>query len=235
MRSAECFRKMAHESYYTLLAGLPALPRFDRAERLPISRERLHQRLGMLTRKDAWLLERSAPFLTWQKDAPDVTDREMVIRFNRLVKHITGSALNSLIDFAVDQRTIMAALRRRHRGVIPPTSEELWGLGRYVRHIERNWETPYFKLAAVYPWLTQAKQHLEAGEVLALDLLLKNVLWDHLDRTAPSYHFNFPAVISYLMKWDILAQWITHNEGKAKERFEGLVKEIIDGQPQLFH
>lgn len=226
---------MGRQPYYTLLAGLPPLPRFEVARRLPISRERLQQRLRMLTPSDTRFLERATPFLTWQKDVPNLTDREMAIRFKKLVETVSGSHLNTLIDFSVDQRTIMVAFRRRHRGFDPPNTEELWGYGRYVRHIERNWERPHFKLAAVYPWISEAKRHLEAGEVLALDRLLKNVLWDHLDRTVPPYDFGFPTVISYRMKWDMLAQWLTHNAEKAGERFEELVKEITHGQPKLFH
>jgi hypothetical protein len=33
----------------------------------------------------------------------------------------------------------------------------------------------------------------------------------------------------------MLAQWLTHDAKKARERFEELVKEITHGQPQLFH
>jgi len=226
---------MGRQSYYTLLASLPPLPRFEGARRLPISRERLQQRLRMLTPSDARFLEQSAPFLTWQKEVPNLTDREMAMQFKMLAETISDTALNTLITFPVDQRTIMAALRRRHRGLGPPTAEELWGLGHYVRHIERNWENPHFRLAAVYPWVPQAQLHLDAGEVPALDRLLKNVLWDHLDRTVSPYDFGLPAVISYRMKWDMVAQWLTHNAEKAGERFEELVKEITHGQPKLFH
>ncbi len=226
---------MIRQPYYTLLASLPPLPRFERAQRLPISRERLQQRLRMLTPSDARFLERFAPFLTWEKDVPNLTDRDMVIQFNKLAETMPASALKPLIDFPVDQRTIMVALRRRHRGFDPPTPEKLWGLGRYVRHIERNWENPHFRLAAVYPWVPQAQVYLEAGEVLALDRLLKNVLWDHLDRTVPPYDFGLSTVICYRMKWDMLAQWLNHDPEKAGERFEELVKEITHGQPKLFH
>jgi hypothetical protein len=226
---------MGCQPYYTLLASLPPLPRFEGARGLPISRERLHQRLGMLTPSDARFLERAAPFLIWRKDVGSLTDREMVIQFKKLMETMSESPLKPLIDFPVDQRTIMAALRRRHGGSDPPTPDELWGLGRYVRHIVRNWESPHFGLAAVYPWVPQAKLHLEAGEVLALDRLLKNVLWDYLDRTVPPYDFGLPTVICYRMKWDMLAQWLTHDAKKARERFEELVKEITHGQPQLFH
>lgn len=226
---------MGRQSYYTLLASLPPLLRFERAQRLPISRERLQQRFRMLTPDDSRWLARSAPFLTWQKGIPNLTTQEMVVRLKRLVEVISNSILKTLFEFPVDQRTIMAALRRRHRGLGPPTAHEPWGLGRYVMHIERNWENPYFRLAAVYPWISEAQLHLESEEVLALDRLLKKVLWDHLDRTVPPYDFGFPAVVCYRMKWDMLDQWLTHDANKAGKRFEELVNEITDGQPKLFH
>ena len=71
--------------------------------------------------------------------------------------------------------------------------------------------------------------HAVAGEVLALDRFLKNVLWDHPDRTIPPYDFGLPSVIGYRMKWDMVAQWLTHDALKAGERFEELLKEITDG------
>ena len=44
---------MGNHQYYMLLSSLPALQRFDRAERLPISRERLMNRMNMLLPEDA--------------------------------------------------------------------------------------------------------------------------------------------------------------------------------------
>ena len=191
---------MPTRPYYTLLASLPPLSRFDRAGRLPISRERLNQRLRMLAPDDARLLDQMTAFLVWQKDASSLTDKDMISRFKDLEKWFSKSDLSTLLTFPVDQRTIMAALRRRHRNVPPPTGGEPWGAGRLVRHIERNWEAPHFKLAAVYPWIPRARVHLEAGEILALDRLLKNTLWDHMDRTVPAYEFGIRAVMSYRMK-----------------------------------
>ncbi|MCG6881369.1 MAG: DUF2764 family protein [Deltaproteobacteria bacterium] len=226
---------MTSQPYYTLLASLPALPRFDRAKRLPISKERLQQRLRMLDSNDARLLERAAAFLTWEKDAQSLTDREMVIRFHKMADLVSNPALEALFDFPLNQRTVMVALRRRHLGLDPPADKASWGVGPYVRHIERNWEVPHFNLAGVYPWLAEAEGYLEDENVLNLDRLLKNMLWDHLDRSVPSFDFGFRAVMSYRMKWDMVDQWLAHDVQKAGDRFNALVKEIIDGQPKLFH
>jgi len=225
---------MGKEPYYTLLASLPPLPRFDQADRLPITRERLRQRSSMLAPDDAELLERAAAFLAWQQQTATRTDQEMIASFKKMEEHIAQPIIQSIFDFPIDQRTIMAALRRRIRGLPAPAPGELWGVGRYVNHIERNWDDPHFKLSAVYPWIPQARIHLEAGETLALERLLKNTLWDHIDRSVSSHEFGFSAVLTYIIKWDILHQWLSYDIENAKARFEELVTEVTHDQPRLF-
>ena len=225
---------MGSQPYYTIVASLPALPRFDQTDRLPITRERLRQRLSMLTPDDAQLYESAAEFLAWQRQSATRTDQEMVTNFKRLEERIALPTLQSIFDFPIDQRTIMAALRRRFLGLPAPAAGEPWGVGRYVNHIERNWDHPHFKLSAVYPWIVQARTHLEAGETLALERLLKNTLWDHVERSVPAYEFGFSAVLIYIIKWDILDLWLSYNIEDAKVRFEELVTEVTDEQPKIF-
>ena len=225
---------MGKEPYYTLLASLPPLPRFDQTERLPITRERLAQRLSMLTPHDAQLFERATAFLSWQRQTTTRTNEEMVANFRKMEETIAHPTLQSIFAFPIDQRAIMAALRRRFRGLPVPAPGEPWGVGCYVNHIERNWDDPHFKLSAVYPWIVQARSHLEAGETLALERLLKNTLWDHVDRAVPTYEFGFSAVLTYIIKWDILHRWLSYDIENAKTRFEELVTEVTHDQPRLF-
>ncbi len=225
---------MGSQPYYTLLASLPPLPRFDQTDRLPITRERLEQRRSMLTPEDLALYERTAEFLAWQRQTATRTDEEMITKFREMEKRIALPTLQSIFDFPIDQRMVMAALRRRFRGLPAPAAGEPWGVGRYVNHIERNWDQPDFRLGAVYPWIPQARAHLEAGETLALERLLKNTLWDHVDRSVPAYEFGFSAVLVYIIKWDILDLWLSYNIEDAKVRFEELVTEVTDEQPKIF-
>jgi hypothetical protein len=226
---------MSSQPYYTLLASLPPLPRFDQTDRLPITRERLAQRLKMLTPDDTQLFERAAEFLAWQRQTATRSNQEMIANFKKMEKHIALPALRSIFNFPIDQRTIMAALRRRFRGLPVPADGEPWGVGRYVTHIERNWDHPHFKLSEVYPWIPQARSLLEAGETLALERQLKNALWDHADRSVPPYEFGFSAVLVYIIKWDILQLWLSYDIASAQTRFEELVTEVTDEQPQLFN
>jgi len=225
---------MGNQPYYTLVASLPPLPRFDQTDRLPITRERLEQRLSMLTDDDAQLYDHAADFLAWQRQSATRTDEEMITNFKKMEQHIALPTLQSIFDFPIDQRTIMAALRRRFLGLSAPAAGEPWGVGRYVKHIERNWDNPYFKLSAIYPWIVQARSHLEAGETLALERLLKNTLWNHVDRSVSSYEFGFSAVLIYIIKWDILHRWLSYDIENAKTRFEELVTEVTHEQPRLF-
>ena len=221
---------MRGQPYYTLLASLPPLPRFDRAERLPITRERLLMRAAMLTSADAERFEYVAEFLAWQRQTATRSDAEMIASFKKLEAHISHPDLQKFLELPVDESTIMAALRRRQRGRAAPSAGELWGVGRYVRHIEKYWESPHFKLSAVYPWIVQARTLLEAGETLALERLLMDTIWDHADRSVKPYDTGFKAVLSYIIKWDILDQWLSYGVEEAGKRFEELVAEVIDEQ-----
>jgi hypothetical protein len=220
--------------YYTLIASLPPLVRYDRAERLPINPERLQQRLRMLEPEDADVVERATAFLAWERHPAERTDSEMVASYTRLAALIDHPALTAMFEFPINQRTIMVALRRRHRGRPVPAADELWGVGPLVRHIVRNWDHPDFRLASLYPWIPEARAHVEAGEALALERLLMSVNWDWVDRLAQGNEFGFEKVLAYLFKWHILQRWLSYDSEAAKARFEELITGVIDEKERLF-
>jgi hypothetical protein len=221
--------------YYTLISSLPALPRFERAERLPINEVRLAERLRMLD-PDHWqVMERTAAFLAWQRQPMGRTDTDVVARFRHIADLASSyPVLMRMIEARMNQRTIMAALRRRHRRQPAPTPGESWGVGPWVHHVERHWEDPDFKLAHVFPWIPQARQHLTAGETLTLERLLMGLIWHGVGRLAQEM-FGFEAVLAYLFKWDILRRWLSYNRQAAQARFEILVTEVIGEHDQLFN
>ena len=59
--------------YIALIASLPPLPPFDRAERLPINEDRLAVLLRMLEGEDLAMVERVASFLAWQRQPMERT------------------------------------------------------------------------------------------------------------------------------------------------------------------
>ena len=220
--------------YYTLLASLPPLPRFDRAERLPINRERLYERLKMLKPADAVIVERAAAFLAYRYQPAARTDQEMVSAYYRLMEVVEQPDVRALFEFSINVRTIMAALRCRHQGLPLSAAGRLWGVGPYVPHLERNWEAPDFKLASVFPWIPQARAYLADGDALALRRLLFGLIWDYYDRAAQDKHFRFEAVIAYLHKWDLVNRWLAHNVEEAQVRFEELVLEVTHEHARIF-
>jgi hypothetical protein len=220
--------------YYTLLTALPPLPRFDRAERVPINRERLFERLKMLEPEDAIIVERASAFLAYRRQPAARTDREMVAAYHRLMEVVHQPDLSAMFEFNINVRTIVAALRRRHQGLPLPAAGEPWGVGPYVRHLEQNWDAPDFKLAAVFPWIPQARALLEDGEALALRRLLFGLTWDYVDRLAQDKSFQFEAVIAYLYKWDLVNRWLAHNVEEAQLRFEELLLEVTHEHARIF-
>lgn len=216
---------MKNKRYYTLLVSLPYLPRFDKADRLPITRERLLERLKMLEPEDYKLAEWVADFIAWRRQPLGRTNGEM----QSLVKAIFESkSLKPLFECPVNIKTIMTALRRRERG-LPPQS---WGIDPLVSHIEHNWEKPYFNLQSRFPWIIQALDYLQKGELLKLEYTLSNLFWKKLEFQLFKNYFGFEVVVAYLLKWDMLQQWLSYNKEKAQARFDQLVAEIINEYEQ---
>ena len=221
--------------YYTLMSSLPALPRFERAERLPINEVRLVERLSMLDPDDRMVVERTASFLAWQRQPAERTDAEVVVFFRQMADWTSSyPVLRQMIEHRMNLRTVLAALRRRHRGLSAPAAGEAWGVGPWVPHIERHWEEADFGLAAIFPWIPQARQYLVAGETLPLERLLMGLIWDRVDLLTPDM-FAFDTVLAYLFKWDILRRWLACHRKAAQIRFETLVTEVIGEHDRLFN
>jgi hypothetical protein len=223
-----------HHSYYTLVASLPWLPRFDKAERLPISEKRLRTRLGVLEPEDAEVVKRARAFMEWRNHPTTRTDEEMIARYRRLCSAIQHPVLRDLAEYEADQRTIMAALRRRHVGRPAPAPGEAWGIGKWVGYLQRNWDVEDFNLGKIYPWILEARRYIAEGNPVALNRLLTVRIWQYIELKTQGNEFGFEVVLAYLFKWYILQQWLCHDNEVAKTRFDDLVVEVMDEYTQLF-
>jgi hypothetical protein len=219
--------------YYTLVTSLPALLRFDKTDRLPLTREKLVGRLRMLEPEDAHILKSVESFLFWRGQAHKENDKDIVRQFRLLEELPMPEELKEFILFRVSERTIMVALRRKLRGLPAPQAGEPWGVGRWVGHIEKNWEDPDFRLAGVYPWIPKARELLQAGETLELERFILNKTWNLLDRFASGKDFLFEAVVAYVFKWNILQYWLGFDPKAARDRFAGLVTEVYGENAQF--
>jgi hypothetical protein len=216
---------MKRRFYYTLAVSLPALPHFDQAERLPVTREQLQRRLKMLEEGDAEILEEIESYLFWREQPKKECNEEIIKQYRLLMEKEMPLDLQEFILFFMSERTVLVALRRKLRGFAAPKPGEAWGVGRWVQHIEKNWEDPHFGLAAVYPWIVKVRELLYAGETLELERLILNYAWQKLDRLAAGKDFEFAFVVAYLIKWNIIHYWLSFNPEAARVRFEELVSE----------
>ncbi len=220
--------------YYTLIASLPPLPRIERGERLPINRERLEERLLMLTPEDTEIVHRAWDFLIWHRQPIERTDAEMVRFYGELTRQASHPVLAEMIEFRMSERTLLVALRRRFRGLGPPEPGIPWGVGPWVRHIERHWDALDFKLGTVFPWIDDARRLLEAEDSKELQRLLMTVVWNHLVRLGEKDAFSFDALLAYVFRWDILNRWLSYNAEAARQRFENLLTEVTRGHHLVF-
>ncbi len=216
---------LRRKSYFTLIGSLPYLPAPGRAERLPINRQRLKPRFGLLEAQETRELSIAGDLLFWGS-ASFETDAEVMRRYDESLREITHPGLKSFIDYCMELRTILAALRRREKGMGAPTGGESRGVGPHALSIERNWDKPNFRLGAIYPWLAEAQESLSAGHAEDLQRLQIDLLWKHLSRVAELNPFSFDAVFAYRFKWHILDQWLSRDPQEAAQRFRHLVEEV---------
>lgn len=215
------------KQYITLVASLPYLPPFEKAERSPITRLRLEQRLHILEPEDARQLACAEALISWRMSlSKPKTDKEMVLRYRAAMQEINQPALREFIEFRIDQQTILAGLRQRNAVFESSFLEQVNGASRWAGFIASHWDSSDFKLAAVYSWIPEARSYLEANDACGLDRLLMGIIWQRLSRIAESNRFGFEAVFAFVFKWDILQTWLARDAEKAKSRFQELIKEV---------
>lgn len=216
--------------YYMLIASLPHLPHFTRAERLPINPQRLRWRRAVLEPEDARDLDRAISVLQWQPGDLTRTDSAFDQQFRACLQHTRNHALREYLDYRMGLRSALAGLRRKHRGLPPPSKDDRCGIGRWALIICQRWDTTDFGLSALYPCLPRVRELLHDGRAAELEKLLMSVLWARLSLIEDQHPFAFEAVFAYIFKWDILARWLAHNPVQATQTFQSLVQEILHEQ-----
>jgi hypothetical protein len=220
--------------YVTLMSSLPPLGQLFGSKQTPISRLKLEQRLKLLDAKDAELLQRIARLIAWSQQPMDRTDSQFVAEANQFLAEVHHPTLQEVIRFRLDLRTIIAALRRRHRGETEPPVGQQWGVGTWVHYIERHWDDPGFRLEVMFPWVTQANQLLNNNDSVGLERLQFELNWKMLDRLGATHYFDFEAVVIYLMRWSLVDRWTRYDGEMAVKRFRQLVDEGIEKFTDVF-
>ncbi len=220
--------------YLTLMASLPTIGKLFEAKQTPISRLKLESRLKMLTEKDALLLNRISSLIAWSEQPMERTDAQFIAEARCFFEEVPYPILQEIVAYRLDVRTIVAALRRRHRGESNPPIGQPWGFGRWVNYIERHWTEPEFHLEVIFPWISTAHHLLNANDSVALERLQFEVNWKMLQRVETGHYFDFEAVVIYVMRWSMVDRWIRYDGEAAVERFRKLVDAGREKFTELF-
>ncbi|ESA33647.1 atp synthase subunit a [Leptolyngbya sp. Heron Island J] len=220
--------------YVTLMASLPYLGELFEAQQTPLSRFKLEARLKMLSEEDAVLLQQIQSLIRWHHVPISRTDAEIVAAAEQFFQQVKNPLLREVVAFRLELHTIVAALRRRQRGEKTAPVGEPWGYGRWVKHIERHWAEPAFRLQGNFPWLLEAQQLLHADESVALERVLFSYVWKRLGQLGAEHYFDFEAVVIYVMRWDLIDRWVRYDGQLAVERFKNLVDAGVGEFDQLF-
>jgi len=218
--------------YYQLVASLPALPDFRRARLLPLSRLRLEERLSLLHADDWKDLTRAQSLLSWHRQPVSRTTGEFLAMYDEVVARNVNRELMSMVEFRMNARTVMVALRQRRQGKAAPSGR--WGTGSYTRIIGSRWTEPEFGLGAVFPWIPEAQSFLERGDAMELEKLLMGQTWKKLSQISDAHPFGFEQVFAFAYKWDIVHRWLSYDSEKARDRFEELISEVTSDHQNLF-
>ncbi|NIV92669.1 DUF2764 family protein, partial [candidate division KSB1 bacterium] len=161
-------------------------------------------------------------FLWWERQPIERTDEEVISFYKQIIIFVHQPTLRNIIQFQMTLRTILAALRRRHRHLPLPSKGMAWGITPWVGHIERNWDDENFKLSTLFPWIPEVRQLLQIEETLELQKFIMNLSWKFLDQLTEGHYFTVDVFLTYLFKWDLLNRWLLYNKHNAIIRFEKL-------------
>lgn len=209
--------------YITLMASLPPLGKLFQVSQEPISLLKLESRLRSLSESDQALLGRVSNLMAWADQPVGRSDLEFIQEAENFFRDIDNPILRHLVTERLNIRTIVAALRRRHRGEQEGPADQPWGWGEWVRFIENHWKQHAFGLERIHPWVDQAATLLEANDLVGFERLQFDVVWKILDRIGFGHYFDFEALVIYLNRWSLVARWSCYKEEAAKERFRQLV------------
>lgn len=209
--------------YITLMTSLPALPALFAARELPISALRLDVRLRMLDEADAMLLQRVESVMLWDRTGADISDDRLVDDIRSLMSALEYPVLRRVMTEHFELRSILAAMRRRRRGDAPPSVAMRWGYGGLIDVIRLNWSRPHFGLRRRCPWIAELRELHDAGATLELEKAIVKRNWQNLVDAARDHEFDFAAVVLYVLRYRLIAQWLGQSADAAKRKFNDLI------------
>lgn len=208
--------------YATLICSLPAYDSLFASRNTPLSRIQLERRLKLLDEDDAHDLTILGEILDWFRHPLDRSDEELLSIIKVLSAQILSSSIRYYIEWRIEFRILIAALRQKHRGRRFAESSEWQGswLGsRWVSYIVKHWNEPVFGLEKALPWLTEIKPLLESEQAEELEKHILMQVWRWLEKESFGHEFDLEAVAIYRMRWDLVARWTSYKKEAAEEKF----------------
>ena len=117
----------------------------------------------------------------------------------------------------------MSALRRRHSGEVSPPDTVFHGFSKWPGLIIKHWHEKDFGIGHLLPWIHEANSLLEQDKTFELEKALLDLVWRHYARVGSHHYFDFPAVVIYVLRWDVINRWSGYNKDLAILRFDELV------------
>ncbi|WP_222433767.1 hypothetical protein [Pistricoccus aurantiacus] len=221
--------------YVDLLASLPALPAtpFGR-EPLPISAIRLEHRLETLSDAHRESLEMLESLIDWHQLGLDLSVDSYIKRYRQAAPRLAEQGVLELVETRLEQRTLVTALRRRRMGEPAPALDERWGFGSHLAHISVHWQEPLFGVGPVFPWLAEARDHLERDRPRELERLLLEENWRRLAWARRYDRFDFREVVIYWLRWRLIAAWQRYNAEAAERRLQADIERGLGDYGTLF-
>lgn len=220
--------------YYMLMTSLPALPPLFTTSQTPMSRLRLEKRLSLLDEKDAAELSHIEDVMHWDRFPLDMDDSAIVAQAREVIPHVRSGTLRGVVNTRMERRTVVAALRRRALGGARPEPGEVWGYGRWVPRIVRNWGDPDFGMGHEQRWVPRVRGLMESGDSVRLERELMGLGWRTLCRANEAHYFDYEAVVLYVLRWNVIARWTGYDAGHALQRFQGLVDDGVGRFNNIF-
>lgn len=214
------------DRYVLLMSSLPRLPaRFFSVRRLPISRAGLDFRLQWLKPSDAACLERIESIVSWV-GGKGQSEQIFIDRCQEIRALTTQESLRQLIDWQLELRFLLWALRLRHAGA-EPEDFRVWRFCRWANDVKAHWQVDDFGLKRRLPWLAAVRNLLQDGEYFELEKFLLDLVWQYYAGLAAHHHFDLVAVVVYAMRWQLLQRWLSYDGDRAGERLQQLSANVL--------
>lgn len=224
---------MGQKRYYALVASLPRLEHFDKAEWVPITLQKLDSRLRALTPGHHVQLTAARDLIRWQRQPSERTTADIVEQYARAVRVIDFPALRDFVNFRMGQRSVVVALRMR-RLDRSPQPETPWSVGPWVKRIQSHWDEPDLGVGALFPWIDQARSLLGKSDAIELERLLMDIAWQRLTAMEAASPFGFERVIAFVFKWYMVKRRLSYEADASKDRFQELISEVIRDHQTIF-